>query len=160
MGRRRGTNYRAEAQLILLPFKILFAIVNMLLAIVGFLTRSTITSSNFARAGAGGRFRRVTPDEVDHAIRPVTTLVARAEELPAKSGIHSIEAARALVAQAQSLAAEIDAACDAFDAQNFSFAHKRTAARYRVTLADARGIAANLRKTRLKGAKAAPATTA
>lgn len=110
------------------------------------LNQSSGTSINFARQGSGGRFRRVTQDEVDQAIAPVSDMVRQAHALAAKSGTMTQDQAEKILAEIMSLADRIDNACDAYERQNFSFSHRRNAGRYEQFIASARGVARDLRK--------------
>jgi hypothetical protein len=113
--------------------------------VIGGFSRAT-TTSNFARQGYGGRFRRVSKAEVDSHLAAISELVDQVALLKTSSGRPmSPEQARFVIERAKVLATRLDAACDSYEDQNFSFAHKRTARKYGQVIAEARRIARELR---------------
>lgn len=128
-------------------FPLLTIFGKMVVALFKAFSRPSFTSINFARQGSGGRFRRVTQDEVDLAMQPVIDLVAEARELSKQSGDMPTADAEKIVAEAHQLGDRLDEACDTYERENFSFAYRRNAKRYERLIVSARRVARDLRKS-------------
>ncbi len=126
--------------LIALPFQLIALIFKAF-------TRPSFTSINFARQGSGGRFRRVTRDEVAATMQPVIDLVRQAQRLSERSGTMAVTEAEAILDEAHRIADKIDAACDRYERENYSFAYRRDAKVYERLIVQARQVARDLRKS-------------
>lgn len=127
------------AFIVFLPFMIVAVLIKWL---TGF-----PVLQNFAWPESAGRFRRIRPDAVYATLEPLETLLKEANDLAGRSDVQPMAKAQQLIADAHKLAGRIEAVCDDFEGQNFSFAHKRRARLYRQIISHARAVAADLRKS-------------
>lgn len=136
--RRTRDNLRLLGALVGGVAMLLLLMLNGILWMFGVRLMHLDAASKYVRQGVGGRFRQVPASEVLDAMRPVANGLERAKRIAANPGV-------ATAVEMRARADELDAACDDFEGQNYSFAHKRSARAFNEALAEARQAARDLR---------------
>lgn len=144
--RQTRDSFRLIGALILGIFWIFLQIGRGLLWLVGVRSMEIETASKFVRQGSGGRFHSVPIGDLRAAFQPVQTAIDRAAALKRHAEIMPPDEAHRFLGNVRAVADEIDRACDRFQAQNYSFAHKRAVQAFNLAIDEARKIARDLRE--------------